>query len=184
MIPFPRFLRVTHPLFPPSTPRPTTIEIRQALPEQASVVEAILVEAAAWVDALGVVMWEEGELATARIEAECSAGQFVIAYVGDDPAGVIRFQLEDLLFWPDLPQSESAFVHRLAVRRRYKGQGVSTALLRWAVDQARALGKRHLRLDCDESRPKLRALYERFGFQLHSFRQVGAYYVARYEYPI
>ena len=161
------------------------ITIHQASPADASVVEEILVEAATWVDALGVVMWEEGELAPARIEAECAAGQFVIAYVGDDPAGVIRFQLEDLLFWPDLlPQSESAFVHRLAVRRRYKGQGVSTALLQWAVERARALGRRHLRLDCDESRPKLRALYEGFGFQLHSFRQVGAYYVARYEYPI
>ena len=175
---------MTHSPFPPSPPLPGKIEIRQALPEQASVVEAILVEAASWVDALGVVMWEEGELATARIEAECAAGQFVIAYVGDDPAGVIRFQLEDHLFWPDLPQSESAFVHRLAVRRRYKGQGVSTALLQWAVERARALGRRHLRLDCDESRPKLRALYERFGFQLNSFRQVGAYYVARYEYPL
>ena len=160
------------------------ILIRQACPADVAVVEEILVEASTWVDALGVVMWEEGELVPERIAAECAAGQFFIAYVDGDPAGVIRFQLEDRLFWPDLPQSESAFVHRLAVRRRYKGQGVSTALLRWAVDQARALGKRHLRLDCDESRPKLRALYEGFGFQLHSFRQVGAYYVARYEYPI
>jgi GNAT superfamily N-acetyltransferase len=97
---------------------------------------------------------------------------------------VIRFQLEDRLFWPDIPQTESAFVHRLAVRRRYKGRGVSTALLQWAVERARAVGKRHLRLDCDESRPKLRALYEGFGFQLHSFRQVGSYYVARYEYAV
>ena len=160
------------------------MSIRQASAADAAVVEEILVEASTWVDALGVVMWEEGELVPERIAAECAAGQFFIAYVDGDPAGVIRFQLEDRLFWPDLPQSESAFVHRLAVRRRYKGQGVSTALLRWAVDQARALGKRHLRLDCDESRPKLRALYEGFGFQLHSFRQVGAYYVARYEYPI
>jgi GNAT superfamily N-acetyltransferase len=161
-----------------------TTQIRQAVTQDAGVVEHILVEASSWVDALGVVMWEEGELVPARIAAECAARQFFIAYVDGDPAGVIRFQLEDRLFWPDLPQSESAFVHRLAVRRRYKGQGVSTALLRWAVDQARALGKRHLRLDCDESRPKLRALYEGFGFQLHSFRQVGAYYVARYEYPL
>jgi GNAT superfamily N-acetyltransferase len=163
---------------------PSPIEIRQALPEQAPVVENILVEASTWVDALGVVMWEEGELVPERIAAECAAGQFFIAYVDDAPAGVIRFQLEDRLFWPDLPQGESAFVHRLAICRRYKGQGVSTALLQWSVDRARTLGKRHLRLDCDESRPKLRALYERFGFQLHSFRQVGAYYVARYEYPL
>ena len=34
------------------------------------------------------------------------------------------------------------------------------------------------------SRPKLRELYERFGFQFHSFREVGPYYVARYLYPL
>jgi GNAT superfamily N-acetyltransferase len=161
------------------------IQVRLALPDDARVVEEVLAEAAAWVDALGVVMWEEGELNAARIAAEVAAGQFLIADVEGDAAGVIRFQLEDRLFWPDLPSpNESAFVHRLAVRRRYKGQGVSDALLAWAVDRARALGKRHLRLDCDESRPKLRTLYERFGFRFHSFRQVGAYYVARYEYPL
>ena len=155
------------------------------MPDEARVVEEILVEASAWVDSLGVVMWDEGELDATRIAAETAAGQFVLAEIDDDAAGVIRFQLEDLLFWPDLASpEESAFVHRLAVRRRYKGQGVSDALLAWSIDRARSLGKRYLRLDCDESRPKLRTLYERCGFRLHSFRQVGAYYVARYEYPL
>jgi hypothetical protein len=95
------------------------IQIRQALPGEARVVEDILLEASAWVDALGVVMWEEGELNAARIAAEVAAGQFLIADVDGEAAGVIRFQLEDRLFWPDLPSpNESAFVHRLAVRRR------------------------------------------------------------------
>jgi GNAT superfamily N-acetyltransferase len=161
-----------------------TLEIRQAQLVDAAIVEAMLVEAAQWVDALGEVMWETGELSPDRTAAETAAGQFVLAIADGQPAGAIRFQLEDTLFWPDLPQGGSAFVHRLVVRRPYKGQGISTALLQWAVDRARALGRTHLRLDCDKSRPKLRALYETFGFQFHSFRQVGPYYVARYEYPL
>ena len=68
------------------------------------------------------------------------------------------------------------------VARPFKGQGISTALLAWSVERARAMGKRYLRLDCDAERAKLRALYERFGFRLHSYRQVTSYYVARYEY--
>ena len=56
--------------------------------------------------------------------------------------------------------------------------------MQWAVSHARSLGKRYLRLDTDASRPKLRELYERFGFQFHSFREVGPYYVARYLYPL
>ena len=51
-----------------------------------------------------------------------------------------------------------------------------------AVDQARALDRDVLRLDCDADRVSLRAVYERFGFVYHSDRQVGPYYVARYEY--
>ncbi len=161
------------------------VAIRQAQPAEAAAIEAMLLEAARWVDALGEVMWDTGELASDRIVAETAAGQFFVALVDGDVAGAIRFQLEDTLFWPDLDDpGASAFVHRLVVGRRFKGTGVSTALLRWSIDHARALGKSYLRLDCDKSRPKLMALYEKIGFQFHSFRQVGPYFVARYEYPL
>jgi GNAT superfamily N-acetyltransferase len=160
------------------------ITVRQARASEAAVIKDMLDEAARWVDALGVVMWDEGELDPGRIERESAAGQFFIAEVDGDPAGAVRFQLEDQLFWPDLAGGDSAFIHRLVVRRRYKGFGVSTALMAWAVSHARSMGKSYLRLDTDASRPKLRELYERFGFQFHSFREVGPYYVARYVYSL
>jgi GNAT superfamily N-acetyltransferase len=156
--------------------------IRRAGPPDAGAIEAMLREAALWVDALGVVMWEEGELDPSHIAAEVEAGQFVVAEIGGDLAGAIRFQLDDPLFWPDLPPGRSAFVHRLVVRRAFKGRGISQALLAWAVNEARTEGRDALRLDCDADRVKLRALYEAFGFRLHSHRQVGPYYVSRYEY--
>jgi GNAT superfamily N-acetyltransferase len=158
--------------------------IRQAVPADARIIHDLLVEAASWVDALGVVMWEAGELDVDAIARDVAAGQFFIADVDGRPAGAIRFQTEDGLFWPDIPQPSSAFVHRLVVSRAFKGAGVSTALLQWAVDHGRELGKAWLRLDCDNDRPKLKALYERFGFRFHSHRQVGPYYVARYEYAL
>jgi len=144
----------------------------------------MLREAAQWVDALGVVMWDDEERDVTAVAADVEAGRFAIARIGGDAAGAVRFQTEDRLFWPDIAQETSAFVHRLVAARRYKGMGVSSALLQWAADRARGLGKSHLRLDCDANRPKLRALYERWGFVLHSYRQVGPHYVARYEYPL
>ena len=162
-------------------PRASNLHIRLAEASDADGIEAMLLEAARWVDALGVVMWEEGELDRVRIDREIGARQFVVAESGRDMAGAIRFQLEDALFWPDLPAGRSAFVHRLVVRRAFKAQGVSQALLQWSVDRARSLGRDALRLDCDADRPKLRRLYEDFGFVFHSYRQVGAYYVSRYE---
>jgi GNAT superfamily N-acetyltransferase len=160
------------------------ITIRQAHTADAGIVQDMLDEAASWVDALGVVMWEGEELAPGRVAEEVASGLFFIADADGEPAGAVIFQLEDQLFWPDLIDDESAFLHRLVVRRRYKGLGVSTALMEWALSRARLMGKRYLRLDTDASRPKLRQLYEGFGFEFHSFRQVGPYYVARYQYPL
>ena len=161
-----------------------TIAVRVAQPPEAPIVETMLRDAAGWVDALGVVMWDEGELDSTQIAREVADRQFFVAEVDGVVAGAIRFQLEDQLFWPDIAQDDSAFVHRLVVARAFKGQGVSTALLEWSIAHARAMGKRWLRLDCDAERTKLRALYERHGFQFHSYRQVTSYYVARYEYSL
>jgi GNAT superfamily N-acetyltransferase len=159
--------------------------IRRATSADANTIVETLIEAAKWVEELdGTIMWVEGELEEERVRTEAGSGMFVVAEVDGRVAGAMRFQLEDRLFWPDLDGADSAFVHRLAVRRALAGQGISTTLLEWAVDQARTLGKRYLRLDCDADRSRLRAFYERFGFRLHSYQQVGSYYVSRYELQI
>jgi GNAT superfamily N-acetyltransferase len=126
-------------------------------------------------------MWRDSELAPARLAADVEAGLIFLAECGGEAAGTVKFQLDDALFWPDVPAGESAFVHRLAVRRRFAGMGVSLALLEWAAARARSLGKRWLRLDCEASRPRLRAFYENFGFKHHSDREVKPYFVSRYE---
>jgi GNAT superfamily N-acetyltransferase len=162
-----------------------SVVIRQATGEDTRTLVETLTEAANWVEQMdGTIMWVEGELEEHRVRAEAEAGMFVVAEADGTVVGAIRFQLEDQLFWPDLDGRDSAFVHRLAVRRSHAGQGISTALLQWAADRARSRGKHYLRLDCDADRTRLRALYERFGFQLHSYRQVGAYYVSRYQLPL
>ena len=163
----------------------TAASIRQATADDTRALVETLTEAADWVERLdGTTMWVEGELEEHRVRAEAEAGMFVVAEIDGHVVGAIRFQLEDQLFWPDLDGRDSAFVHRLAVRRAHAGQGISVALLQWAVERARSLHKRYLRLDCDADRPRLRELYEGFGFRLHSYRQVGAYSVSRYELDV
>jgi GNAT superfamily N-acetyltransferase len=161
------------------------IEIRQATAGDAGVLGEILQEAAAWADARGgAVLWQLDELRPERLAGEIARGQFFIAWSDTAPAGTVRFQLDDDEFWPDDPGDHAAYIHRLAVRRAFAGGAVSTALLTWARERTRAVGRRVLRLDCDADRTGLRNVYERFGFRLHSFRQVGPYYVARYELPV
>jgi GNAT superfamily N-acetyltransferase len=161
-----------------------TISIRKASPDDGATVSAVLIEAATWLENAGMRLWRAEELREADIAADVAAGLFFIADCDGVAAGVVRFQLEDQLFWPDVPLGESAYIHRLAVRRQFAGRGVSTAILSWAAERTRSLRRDWLRLDCDAARPKLRTVYERFGFRYHSDRQVGPYFVARYELAV
>lgn len=160
------------------------LHIRQTTSADAAIVSAILQEAADWLVKKEMPMWRADELSPERIAADVAGGFFQIAEKNGEPAGVIKFQLEDPLFWPDVPPEESAFVHRLAVKRKFAGGIVSSVLLRWAANETRCLGRPFLRLDCEVSRPRLRAFYECFGFRHHSDRIVGPYFVARYEYDV
>jgi GNAT superfamily N-acetyltransferase len=158
--------------------------IRQAKRQDTGMVAEILSEAAHWLEENGMAMWRGDELVPSHIATDVDAGIFFIAECHGEAAGVVKFQLEDEQFWPDVPAGESAFVHRLAVRRRFAGGEISSAMLSWAVERARSPRRDYLRLDCEASRPRLRAVYEKFGFVHHSDRQVGPYYVSRYEFRV
>jgi GNAT superfamily N-acetyltransferase len=161
-----------------------TITISQALPRDVESVCSILLEAAAWLRERDIPMWRGDELSQEHIANDVAEGHFFLARCGGEAVGTIKFQLQDPLFWPDTPADEAAFVHRLAVRRAFAGGQLSARLLRWAGERAKSLGRHFLRLDCEASRPRLRAVYERHGFRHHSDRQAGPYFVSRYELPL
>jgi GNAT superfamily N-acetyltransferase len=157
------------------------VDIRQADRADFETVAGILREAALWLESRGTPMWRDDELRDESIAHEIDAGLFFIAEADAEPAGTIKYQLTDRIFWPEAESDAGAYVHRLAVSRRYAGGEVSNALLKWAVSRAASLGRSWLRLDCEIERDQLRAVYERFGFEHHSNRRVGPYRVARYQ---
>jgi GNAT superfamily N-acetyltransferase len=158
------------------------ITIRQTTPQETETVSSILNEAAGWLEQVGMPLWPREEISTERIAVDVAAGLFVFAEISGEQVGTIKLQLEDPEIWPDVPAGESAFIHRLAVRRRFAGLGISTALLDWAVRRTTLLPRRYLRMDCHAGRPRLRAIYEHFGFQFHSERQIRSHLVARYQF--
>src|SRR5262249_8650544 len=105
------------------------LSIRQAKLQDIDVVSDILREAAAWLEQRGMPLWRQDELQLNSISADVRSGLFFLAESDGEPAGTIKYQLEDKLFWADVPQDDSAFIHRLAVRRRFAGGEVSSALL-------------------------------------------------------
>jgi GNAT superfamily N-acetyltransferase len=160
------------------------ILIRQATLQDAEAVSDILKEAARWLAESGMPMWREEEMGVDRILPDVNAGLFFLAEYSGSTAGTMKFQMDDPVVWPDARPGEAAYIHRLAVRRRYAGFGLSHALLQWGVKQTQLLGRPYLRLDCHTLRPRLRAIYERFGFRHHSDAQVGPLLFSRYEYDV
>lgn len=162
----------------------SAMRIEKAQIEDVEAVAAVLQEAAQWLDDTGRPLWIPSEVSCERVLRDTEAGNFFAARDGDDIIGVMRFELEDPFFWPEVEAGTSAFVHKLAVRRSWAKQGVSTALLAFARERAQGLKRQHLRLDCFADRQALRAIYERFGFSLHSTVQIGALPYARYELAV
>lgn len=159
----------------------TPVQIHQAEPNELEIVSAILTEAAAWLNERFMPLWTDHELDSEAIQGHVAAGLYWLAHVDGEPAGCVRYQLEDVRFWPDATLGEAAYIHRLAVKRAYAGGGVSTALIDWAKAHALDKGHKYLRLDCDASRPALHTFFERHGFKRVEEREVGANTVVLYE---
>ncbi len=159
------------------------IIIEQANPNQVAEVSDILQEVAVWLENRGLKMWEANELAPEDIENQVKSGMFWLAKIDGEIAGCIRFQTEDFEYWDDVPHTDSAFVHRVAVKRNFAGKGVASAMLDWAKSQAKLLNKKYLRLDCDQ-REKLVKFYESQGFKFTGEKIRKPYTVNRYEFEL
>jgi GNAT superfamily N-acetyltransferase len=149
------------------------MHIRQAQPEDTSKVAQVLGAAAAKRRARGEEMWSAAEVSEAVVGPHIREGLYHVAFDGTQAVGVYRLQLQDPAFWPEIAHGTSAFLHKLAVLPDRQGQGIAHALLAHAVGLTREKGLRFLRLDCMAGRPRLRAVYENFGFRHHSEKIMG-----------
>ncbi len=159
------------------------VEIVRAKSDDVEIVSSILQEVADWLIAKGDKLWERDELSAVKIKEQVENGMYWLAKVDDEFAGCVRYQLEDNEYWDDVPHTDSAFVHRVAVRRKFAGQDISKELIEWAKHKAKADGKNYLRLDCAK-REKLCKLYESYGFVFHSEKVREPYLVVRYEFDL
>lgn len=158
------------------------ITMIQATEDNIGIASMILCEAAIWLEQKGQPLWPVEEVSREVLAKRVS--QYYICYSDGEPAGTLRFQLEDHELWPEITDNKSTFIHKLAVPRNFAGKGVSTAMLQWAADTTRNIGKNFLRVDFDPSRPALKWFYESFGFIFHSSKVMGDFFVHRYVYNL
>ena len=145
---------------------------------------SILLEVAGWLEAKGQPLWTAEELAPAALLESYNLEEMRLGVVSGQPAAAMVVQNRDEFFWPDVPEGESLFIHKLAATRRLKGRGVAVAMLDWVKERAAEQGIAHLRLDCAADRPRLCLFYEEYGFRRVGRRLLGHYDAAFYELPL
>lgn len=160
-----------------------SIKIEQARPEQTEIVAGILREAANWLAGRGEKLWDAEQLTAENLREQVAGKMFWLATIDGEAAGCVRYQTEDAEYWSDVPHADSAFIHKLAVKRKFAGRGVSKALINFAKEKAQGEGKTFLRLDC-AMRENLQRVYENQGFVFHSVKERNPYPVARYEFRL
>jgi GNAT superfamily N-acetyltransferase len=159
-------------------------EFVKAMPEDAGLASSIMLEAALWLKEQGQTLWFPEELTPEKLMDHIHAGELYLVMMQSRPVGTVIFQLHDKTYWPDMPEGDAAYIHKIILRRSVAGAGLGAQILAWAKEKARSAGMAYLRLDTEAARAKLCALYESAGFTRHSFRQVGRHYVIRYEMKV
>jgi len=92
----------------------------------------------------------------------------------------------DQMLWEDLVDdwSDAVYLHRLVVKREYKGYGLGPKALTFAEQEGLRKGKHYLRLDCMADNKLLKAYYrEKAGFKEFD-DYAGERLFGRFERPI
>ncbi len=150
-----------------------TVQLQKANPEDLKLALDILREAKEWTERDGAeVMWTEQDVSEEIIGQLIEDGVFYFALVNGEPAGACTYQTRDPIYWPEIQDESTAFVHRLAVYRKFAGQGIGKAMIDLAKQRALEEGRKYLRLDCTAAREKLCHYYEKLGFSKKEVRYI------------
>ena len=124
----------------------------------------ILKEANEWTGRDGACMWRDSEIGAEKVQQLIESESLHLVVLNGYVIGTISYEVEDPIYYPEITDGSTVFVHLLAVRRIFGGQGVGKAMIAWAREKAIAQGKTYLRLDCVADRQNLCEFYESLGF--------------------
>jgi ribosomal protein S18 acetylase RimI-like enzyme len=104
----------------------------------------------------------------------------------NEVVATVALQWNDERNWGPQPPV-AGYMHRMAVKDGFHGQGLGAQIVVWAKQQAAEHGRQYLRLDCEAANSQLCAYYEKLGFVQIGTRPVpeyGDYVAALFEQPV
>ncbi len=139
--------------------------VKQAEECDITILEEILLDAVKWMSESGLQnQWNESNVKWSNLSGSYNINNFYIAYQNGLPAACKALTDYDPIYWPDIPKGKSLYLHKVAVKRIFAGKGFSKELIDFAKKLALSYRINAIRLNCNQHRNKLRAVYENEGF--------------------
>jgi ribosomal protein S18 acetylase RimI-like enzyme len=147
------------------------MRVEPAVLDDLPAIRAAYADARAIQGGQAAILWPEFEDTT--IIAEIEGGRLLRVMDGDALVGVFSVAYEDEAIWGERERGEHIYLHRIARASTYPGRGLMSAVLAWAREHCRVLGRAGLRMDTWASNEALVGFYERLGFHVVGRRRIG-----------
>lgn len=153
---------------------------KQATEADIPIIEEILLDVTDYFEKISDPQWRKYDVTWPGLAVYFSIDDFCIAYLGENPVGCMVILDKDNYFWPDIPKGKSLYIHKLAVKRAFGGQGFAHEMIDYVKSLSVERQINEVRLDCRSYKEKLRRLYEDAGFTLVKEAVIGDYSAAFY----
>ncbi len=145
--------------------------VRKAESEDTTDIMRLLVNTAEWLLSKGSSQWSgllRGEDSHNTPEA-ISRGEVFIFKQDAQTAGMVMLLQEpsawDLELWSNEIAEPSIYLHRLAINRKFAGQGVGKRIMQWVDTEVPTWGTNLIRLDCIANNQVLNTFYSTIGYE-------------------
>ena len=146
--------------------------IRKASIHDIPALDALFAEARMTIAALGIDQWQNGYPSLVVIEEDVHLGRAYVVEMDGCVVGTFVLITDgeptyDRIYdgaWRTGDEADYVAIHRVAVSVARRGSGLSTAILDYAAEAARKLGRTSLRIDTHRGNVVMRRMLERHGF--------------------
>lgn len=148
------------------------LHIRQADERDIQAIEQMYRRRVEFNDLHGIHQWDLEDVSWETLSALYCVEDYYVGTIRDIIVSGLCIVDVDALYWPHAKKGDALYLHKLCVDPAYCGCGYADALITFFKQQGSIRGKQEVRLDVREQKHKLRKMYERHGFQLHSIIKV------------
>lgn len=128
---------------------------------------SIMREVAAWGRGQGFRVWPDEWLTRQELlTREARPENFYVGTVDGREACASILQWSDREYWPDAPEYEAGYLHKLCVRRAFAHMGMTRQVIETVREECARRGAQYIRLDTGVNEPVVQRIYQEAGFRI------------------